>query len=331
MAQISNYGMIAQLRADASHHIIRYKSGKMKQSGRGIVCWFRPGTASIVEVPLDDREMSLFVKGRSADFQDVNVQGVLGWRVVEPEKLAERIDFTIGLRSGQYLKEPLERIETRLRGLINQAALQYLAEKHVRELLDFGVDPLRESIEAALASEQSLADIGIEIVNIRLDNLAPTSELQRALQTPTFEALQQKADEAVYERRAIAVEKERAIAENELVNKVELAKQEKQLIAEETGNAKDRAQGIAQAQQIESDAEANRIRVVDGAKAEAQKAQMDVYQGVAPAIILGLAVREFAQKLDRIEHLNITPDMVASLLKEFGGKSPPAPPLAALE
>lgn len=326
MAQISNYRFIAQLRSDASHHIIRYKGGKLKQSGRGIVCWFRPETSSIAEVPLDDREMSLFVKGRSADFQDVNIQGVLSWRVVEPERLAERIDFTIGLISGQYLREPVERIETRLRGLINQAALQYLAEKSVRELLDVGVDPLRESIEAALAGEQSLADIGIEVVNVRLDNLAPTSELERALQTPTFEALQQKADEAVYERRAIAVDKERAIAENELANKVELAKQEKQLIAEEATNAKNRAEGLAEAQQIESDAEANRIRIVDGAKAEAQKAQMNVYQDVAPAIILGLAAREFAQKLDKIEHLNITPDMMAALLKEFGGK-----PQAALQ
>lgn len=331
MAQISNYHFIAQLRSDASHHIIRYKRGKIKQSGRGVVCWFNPETASIAEVPLDDREMSLFVKGRSGDFQDVSIQGVLGWRVVEPEMLAERIDFTIGLISGQYVKEPTERIETRLRGLINQAALQYLAEKPVRDLLDLGVDPLRESIEAALASEQSLAEIGIEIVNIRLDNLTPTSELERALQTPTFEALQQKADEAVYERRATAVDKERAIAENELANKVELAKQEKQLIAQEATNAKDRAEGLAQAQLIESDAEASRIRIVDGAKAEAQKAQMDVYQGVAPATILGLAAREFAQKLDKIEHLNITPDMMASLLKEFGGKPQTALQIPAQE
>src|SRR3546814_11777055 len=72
--------------------------------------------------------MTLFVKGRSADFQQVNVQGILGWRVAEPDRVAERIDFTIGLANGQYIREPIERIETRLAGLVNQATLQYLAK-----------------------------------------------------------------------------------------------------------------------------------------------------------------------------------------------------------
>ncbi|TGS34765.1 band 7 protein, partial [bacterium M00.F.Ca.ET.180.01.1.1] len=106
---------------------------------------------------------------------------------------------------------------------------------------------------------------------VRLTNLTPTSELERALQTPTFEALQQKADEATFQRRALAVEKERAIAENELANKTELARREKLLIAEEAENARNRAAGAAEAQQIEAGAEAERIRAIEGAKVEAER------------------------------------------------------------
>src|SRR3546814_13704926 len=104
--------------------------------------------------------MTLFVKGRSADFQQVNVQGILGWRVAEPDRVAERIDFTIGLANGQYIREPIERIETRLAGLVNQATLQYLAEAPVRALLDAGVDPLRQRLEAALPTEIGRASCG---------------------------------------------------------------------------------------------------------------------------------------------------------------------------
>ncbi|WP_417619004.1 SPFH domain-containing protein [Parasphingorhabdus sp.] len=322
MAQISNYRIIAQLRSDASHHIIRYKGGKIKQSGRGIICWFRPETASIAEVPMDDREMTLFISGRSSDFQDITIQGVLSWRVVQPEKLAERIDFTIGLANGIYLREPIDRIESRLRGLLNQTTLQYLAEKDVRGLLDAGVDPLRTRLENALLEDVSLIEIGISVVAVRLDNLAPSSELERALQTPTFESLQQKADEAMFERRALAVDKERAIAENELSNKVELAKQEKQLIAEEARNARGRAEGIAEAQHIETDAEANRIRIVEGARADAEKAQIAAYKDVPAAILMGMAARELAGKLDTIEHLNVTPDLLAAVMREFGRNQP---------
>ncbi|WP_204351340.1 hypothetical protein, partial [Serratia marcescens] len=68
--------------------------------------------------------------------------------------------------------------------------------------------PLRLRLEAALTDAASLADIGIAVVAARVTSLAPSAELERALQTPTFEALQQKADEATFERRALAVDKE---------------------------------------------------------------------------------------------------------------------------
>lgn len=324
MAHITSFRVVAQLRSDASHHVIRYRNGRVRESGRGLVFWFRPETASIAEIPMDDREMTIFVKGRSADFQAVNVQGALGWRVIDPERLAERIDFTIGLGNGQYIREPIERIEARLAGLINQAVLQYLAEAPVRALLDAGVAPLRTRLEALLANEPALAEVGLAIVAVRLSNLAPSSELERALQTPTFEALQQKADEAMFERRALAVDKERAIAENELANKTELARREKQLIAEEAENARKRATGLAEAQQIEAEAEAARIRSIEGAKAETEQAQIAIYRDLPPAVLLGLAARDLAGKLETIEHLNVTPDLLATLMREFRQPVPAA-------
>ena len=47
------------------------------------------------------------------DFQTVSVQGTLTWHVADPALLAERVDFSIGLFTGAYQGEPIERIETR--------------------------------------------------------------------------------------------------------------------------------------------------------------------------------------------------------------------------
>ncbi len=325
MAYLRNFGFAAQLRADASSHVIRYRKGRVRQSGRGLVFWFRPETASIAELPMDDREMALFVKGRSQDFQTLAVQGTLTWRVADPELLAARVDFTIDLRSGSWTAEPIQRIETRLAGLVNQAVLQYLAQAPVRALLDAGPAPLRGALQGALAHDPALHEIGIEIVAIRLTNLAPSAELERALQTPTFEVLQQKADQATFERRALAVEKERAIAENELANRTELARREQLLIAEEAANARTRATGLAEAQQVEAAAEAERIRIVEGAKAEAEQAHIAIYRDLPPAVLLGLAARDLAGKLDTIEHLNVTPDLLATLVGEFRRETPALP------
>lgn len=319
MANIRNFGFLAQLRSDASHHILSYQKGKLRKSGRGLVFWFAPENTSIAELPLDDRELSIFVNGRSADFQKVTTQGMLTWRVVDPELLAERINFNIHLGTGLPTEKPIERIETRIVGMLSQIILQYLAGLDVRAALDAGLNPLRAEIEQALAADQTLAEIGLAVIAVRLDKLAPSSELERALQTPTFEALQQKADQAMFERRALAVDKERAIAENELANKIELARREKQLIAEDAQNTLDRAKGEAEAQKIAADGEADRIRAVEMAKAEAETAHMAVFRDLPANVLLALAARDLATKLTHIDQVNVTPDMLASLVREFRG------------
>ena len=326
MAHIKNFGFLARLRSDASHHVIRYANGRVRRSGRGLSFWFLPQTASLAELPMDDREMTLFVKGRSRDFQALSLQGALTWRVADPQRLAERVDFTILLSSGEHRSEPLEQIQARIAGLANQAALQYFGGAAVNDLLAAGLEPLRLALTDALAGEPSLLEMGLAVAAVRLTSLAPSSELERALQAPTYESLQQKADQATFERRALAVDKERAIAENELANKIELARREKNLIAQEAENAGNRAQGLAEAQQIAAEAEATRIRAVEGARAETEKARLDVYRDLPATVLYGLAARELAGKLTKIEHVNVTPDLLASLFAEMRR----APPVAAL-
>ena len=103
-----------------------------------------------------------------------------------------------------------------------------------------------------LAAEPALAELGIELVAVRVAAVAPTAELEKALQQPTREAIQQQADEATFHRRALAVEKERAIAENELQNRIELARREEELVAQEGANARKRAGEHAAAAMVEA-------------------------------------------------------------------------------
>lgn len=322
MAQIRNFGLIAQFKSEVSNHVIRFRSGKVKQSGRGLVFWFTPQSASIVEIPMDDREMTLFQRGRSHDFQAIAVQGSIGWHVVDPQRLAERIDFSIDLTTGKPQREPIEAIETRITGITNQALLQALGEASVQTLLDAGPSPLRQTLEEALSDNASLAEIGIAVVSVRLANLAPSSELERALQTPTFEALQEKADQAMFQRRAFAVEKERAIAENELATKIELARRQKELIAEEADNALAKAKAEAETSNIEAGAEADSIKQILMAKTEAEAARVAIYRDFPPAMLLGLASQKLAETLETVEHFNVSPDLLAAAIAEFRKPSP---------
>src|SRR5215469_10449474 len=278
MADIRKYGYVRHLRSDASVHITRFSKGRVVQSGRGLAFWFVPRRASIAELPGDDRDMVLFFKGRSKDFQPVTVQGNLTWRVADAKALCEHVDFSIDLATGRHTAKPIEQIEALLTGLAQQEATQYFAESTIGVLLDAGIEPLRAQLARDLTGAQHLTSMGIQIVAIRLVSIAPTTELERALQTPIFEALQQKADQAVFERRALAVDKERAIAENELQNKTELARRETQLIAQESANAQKRAEGARDAKQIEAEGEASRVRAIEQAHADMEQARVAIFR-----------------------------------------------------
>jgi len=328
MAEIKHYGPMRRLRSDASVHIQRYRKGRPVQSGRGLAFWFMADGASIAELPMDDRDLPFLFRSRSKDFQALTVQGLIVWRVSDPGKLAERVNFSIDLSKGLHLGQPVDQIATLLTGISQQLATQYLVEFDVNDILGAGVKPLLSRMEAGLIGAQRLADMGLEVVNVRVADVSPSSELSRALQTPTFERLQQQADQATFERRALAVEKERAIAENELSNQIELARRQKELIEREDDNARNRATADAAAKKIGADAEADRIRVIEQAKADMEKSRVDIYSDLAPGVMMGLAAREFAQKLKSIEHLNITPDVLSSLLGDALGRLGPARPAA---
>ncbi|MFZ5896033.1 MAG: SPFH domain-containing protein [Myxococcota bacterium] len=253
MAEIRRLLWLRHLRAEATSHVLYYRRGVLARAGRGLAFWFNPLSTAVAEVPVDDRDLNYLFKGRTRDFQEVTVQGVITYRVVNAELLAQRVDFAIDLLRGKHTKQPLEQIAVLLTGIAQQAALQLIAQSTVADLMVSGFGEVVSSIEKALRGHPTLASLGIEVENARVDELKPTSELERALQTPTREELQQMADEATFRRRALAVEKERAIAENELQTRVELARREEALIAQ---------QGQNERQKIEREAEARRLGVV---------------------------------------------------------------------
>jgi len=253
MAEIHKFLWMRHLRSEATSHILQYRDGKLLREGRGLAFWFYPMAAAVAEVPVDDRDLNYSFKGRTRDYQEMTVQGVITYRVTDAKQLADRIDFAIDLQRGTHRKQPLEQLAVLLTGIAQQAGLQIIARGNVAELMVSGFAELAEGLSNALRGNSALAELGIAVETIRIDDLKPTVELERALQTPTRESLQQRADEATFHRRAQAVEKERAIAENELQTQVELARREESLIAQKGQNER---------QKIEREAEARRLGVL---------------------------------------------------------------------
>ena len=180
------------------------------------------GATSLVEVPAAERDHQLMISATTRDFQTVSVQGAATWRAADPLALADRVDFTISLKTGAYRADPLAQVEGLIDGLIKIGVERHVSTRDIGEVLAEGVGPLLASIDREAKASPRLAAIGVELAGLRFSALAPSPDLARALRQPTAERLQQAADEAVFARRAAAVEKEAAIAENETKAKTKL-------------------------------------------------------------------------------------------------------------
>jgi hypothetical protein len=93
-------------------------------------------------------------------------------------------------------------------------------------------------------------------------------------------------------------------------------------------NERRRAEETAAAARIESEGAADRTRITAAATAESlhavegerlalEKERIAAYGALPPNALLALAAREFAAKIERIEHLNLSPDMLSPFIADL--------------
>jgi hypothetical protein len=188
---------------------------------------------------------------------------------------------------------------------------------------------VREVVAEGLAADARLADVGVQVVAVRIMALRPEPDVEKALQTPAREEMQQDADRATYERRALAVERESAIGRNELESQIALARQEEQLVTQRGANNRREAEETAAAGRVAAEADADRVREMARAEAEAaasmgaaragaEAARLEAYRDLPQATLLGLALQELAVHLPQVQSLVLTPDLLAPVLARLG-------------
>ncbi len=340
MGDITRFFFVRHLRGGSASWVRHLAGGRTRHEGVGEAFWFWARSAVLSEVPVDDRELPLLFHARTGDFADITVQATVTYRVVTPALAAERLDFGIDPDTGAWRGQPLDQLATVLAELAQQPALDLIAGLPLTDAVT-AVTPVRDGISAALASDVRLGEIGVAVVGVRVVAIRPELELERALGTPTREGVQADADRATYQRRAQAVERERAIAENELQNKIELARREEQLVERTGANARRRAEleaasalvtaqgsaerdtvtarGAAERERLTAEARAHAKRTVGLAEAEAEAARIAAYRDVPLALI----AREVTAKLPDIGQLTITPDVLTGLLQQLGTLTTP--------
>ena len=331
MATISRLALLPwlrHLRGESSQYILVFSGGRLTKSGPGLAFWFNPLSTAVAQVPREDIETTFMLNERSSDFQEISVQVTITYRVLDHAMAAERLNFSVSLKSGNWLEQPLDRLASFWMQRSLKSARDYISSMSVQDSVTRGPSAIADAISEALNEDPELEAMGLGLVGVQVNSVLPSADVEKALQTPTREAIQQKADEAMFQRRAVAVEKERAIKENELETELELEKRNESLIRKKGENQKLEieqlndtgrltAEGDAEQVRIRAEGQAHSKRITAQAENEAEAARVALYRDAPPSVATGLAMMEFASKIREIKHLNITPDLLGSKLQQF--------------
>jgi hypothetical protein len=314
---------IRYLKAGPTTYVIRYADGKPVQEGPGLSFYYFAPRAVISLVPLSSVDVPFVFNEVSADFQDVTIQGQLTYRIADPKRVAQLLDFSIGA-NGQYESDDPQKLDDRLVGFTQVFASAITHRLRLRELLG-AYDTIVGEVMAGLAASPSVLMLGVEILGLSIISIKPTPETGKALEAEAREALLRMADEAVYARRNAAVAQERLIKESEL--NTDIAVEEKRRQIREAKMAADIAAEQQRAALVEQRAQNDRKDA--DAKAYGLNAMLEPVRGVdwrtLAALTAGrqdaktsiaMAFRDLAENASKIGELNISPDLLAGLIDD---------------
>ena len=313
-------------KASPTTYVLHFKRGRVLREGPGLSFFYYEPTSTLVAVPLASADVPFVFNETAADFQAVTVQGQLTYRVVAPKRLAELLDFSVDGR-GRYKSEDPTLLKQRLVHVTQILTRAVVQRMPLREVL-VSSDVLVAEVLAGLGASAALAMMGVEVLSLTVVSLKPTPEMSRALEAEAREALQRRADEAIYARRNAAVEQERVIRESEL--STEIAVEEKKRQIRETQMAADIAVEEQRKSLIETRVANDKMDA--DSRAYALKATLEpvrdvdwrtlmaVAGGSDPKLMIALAFRELAENAQKIGELNVTPDLLQSLIGEKRGR-----------
>ncbi|QRK06785.1 SPFH domain-containing protein [Archangium violaceum] len=317
---------IRYMKAPPTTYVMQFKDGRVKREGLGLSFFYWAPTTTVVAVPLSSSDVPFVFNEITQDFQAVTLQGQLTYRVADPKLLAGLLDYSVK-PSGEYASEDPSKLEERLVQIVQVRARTVVQSMPLREVL-VQAATIEGKVLAALRETEAVRMLGVEVQGFALLSTRPTPEMARALEAEAREALQRRADEAIYARRNAAVEQERRIKESEIATELSVEAGKRQIreaqIAADIAVEEQRAAFMERWSENERKAAEARAYALEKTLAPVRDVDWKVLMAAAgggndPKLNIALAFREMAENAGKIGELNVSPDLLRSLLSGPSG------------
>ena len=301
-----------------TEYVIEVKKGKVLKEGLGITLLYNDMFADALVVPASafDGDFA-FDELVTNDYQEVCVQGYVTYVIENYRQAANLADYAYNNRNYEMKKRTaLADLNNRIQHIIKTIVIREVNKRNVREIIK-QAEELANLIFEELVVDENIKNLGVNILAINVLGISTKPETRKALEAAAREQILKEQDDAIYKRRNAAIEQERMIKENELDTEVSIAKREldekirreeqrKTLVELEAENEKKRAEEQAYALEAMLKVYGN----VDTKLLEA----LALVKG-DPGMMMAKAFLEIGTNADQIGNLNITPDLLQSILQ----------------
>lgn len=328
------------IKFDSMTYVIKFKNGQVSNEGRGLSFFYYAPTTSISAVPIGSNNLPFIFSETTKDYQTVTIQGQITYKIGNPKQLADVLDFTVNA-NGIYKKDDTEKLNQTIVNEAQTATSSFIHQLGLKEAIR-SAKVIESEITEGLFKSQAIKMLGIEVLSINILAIKASPEMERALETETREKLQQEADQAIYERRNFAVEQERKIKESELNTEIAIEEKNKQIAEKQAETEVQKAENDLKLREMKVQAdisiENQRKNLLEQKTANQRKEaetqgfvlettlkpykEMDwkiltaLNNNNDPRFNISLAFRELAQNAEKIGSLNITPELLDTLLSD---------------
>lgn len=328
------------VKAQPTTYVMQFRGGRVVREGSGLSFYYYGPTSSIVAVPVASKDQDFIFEQVTADYQSVTVQGQVTYRIGAPHKLAGMLNYALTPDGRGYASDDPEKLSQRVVNALEVLSKTVVKDLALKDALR-SAGTLGDEVLAGLRRHPDIESLGLDILAVAIVAIKPTPETSRALEAEAREAILKAADDAVFLRRNAAVENERAIRESELDTDIAVEQKKRQIREtqiEADASIQRRKRELKQAD-MESDvvlegrrkdfvalnaantrtlaeAEAHRLVAVMKAmdNADPRIVQALASAGMQPSQLIAQAFGGIAEKAERIGQLNVSPDLLETLL-----------------
>ena len=123
-------------KAAPTTYAMQFVAGQVKREGTGLSFFYFAPSTTLVAVPIGSTDVPFIFNETTADFQTINLQGHLTFRVKDAKKLAGVLDYSI-TRSGDFASDDPDKIGLRITHAAQNAVRAEVQSKPLRSVTRF--------------------------------------------------------------------------------------------------------------------------------------------------------------------------------------------------